>query len=69
MAEGCQGLIWYPRTIAWKGDLGHFEPMNEKEPPTLFVRLALLAALYGAGLVAIYTALARVELWLGLAPK
>jgi len=43
--------------------------MDEKDSPTLFVRLALLAALCGAGLVAIYTALARFELWLGLAPK
>jgi hypothetical protein len=43
--------------------------MDEKDSPTLFVRLALRAAIYGAGLVAIYTALARFELWLGLAPK
>jgi hypothetical protein len=43
--------------------------MDEKDSPTLFVRLALRAAIYGAGLVAIYTALDRVELWLGLAPK
>jgi hypothetical protein len=69
MAGGCQGLIWYSRTIASKGALGHFEPMDEKDSPTLFVRLALRAVLYGAGLVAIYTALARVEMWLGLAPK
>jgi hypothetical protein len=69
MAEGYQGLIWYSCTIASKGDLGHFEPMDEKDSPPLFIRLALLAALYSAGLIAIYTALAIIELWLGLAPK
>jgi hypothetical protein len=42
--------------------------MDEKDSPTLFVRLALRAAIYGAGLVAIYTALARVIIWFGLAP-
>jgi len=66
---GCQGLIWHSSTIASKRDLGHFKSMDEKDSPTLFVRLALRAAIYGAGLVAIYTALARFELWLGLAPK
>jgi len=69
MAGRSQGLIWHSSTIAWKPDLEHFEPMDEKDSPTLFVRLALRAAIYGAGLVAIYTALDRVELWLGLAPK
>ena len=69
MAEGCQGLIWYSRTIASKGALGHFEPMDERDSPTLFVRLALRAALYSAGLITIYTALARVIMWFGLAPK
>jgi hypothetical protein len=69
MAEECHGLTWYSRAIAWKGGLGHFERMDEKNSPTLFVRLALHAALCGAGLVTIYTALARAILWLGLAPK
>ena len=64
-----QGLIWHSSTIASKQDLGHFELMDEKDSPTLFVRLALRAALYGAGLVTIYTALARVIMWLGLAPQ
>jgi hypothetical protein len=68
-AAGSLGLIWHSSTIAWKQDLGHFEPMDEKDSPTLFVRLALRAALYGAGLVTIYTALARVIMWLGLAPQ
>ena len=69
IAEGCQRLIWYSRAIAWKGDLGHFEHMDEKDSPTLFVRLALHAALCGAGLVTIYTALAKVMQWLCLAPR
>jgi hypothetical protein len=69
MTGGSQGLIWHSSTIASKGDLGHFEPMDEKESPPLFIRLTLLAALYGAGLVAIYNALAIIQLWLGLAPK
>ncbi len=68
-AGGCLGLIWHSSTIASKRDLGHFEPMDEKDSPTLFVRLALLAALCGAGLITIYTALARVILWFGLAPQ
>jgi hypothetical protein len=55
--------------MAWKGDLGHFERMDDENSPTLYVWLALPAALCGAGLVMIYTALARVMLWLGLAPK
>ena len=29
MAGECQRLIWYSRTIAAKGDLGHFERMDE----------------------------------------
>ena len=49
MAGGCQGLIGYSRTIASKGSLAHFERMDEKDSPTLFVRLALHAALCGAG--------------------
>ena len=69
VAGRCQGLIWYSSAIASKGDLGHFEPMDEKDSPTLFVRLAFLAALWGAGLITIYTALARVILWFGLAPN
>jgi len=68
-AGGCLGLIWHSSTIASKRDLGHFEPMDEKDSPALFVRLALRAAIYGAGLVAIYAALARVILWFGLAPE
>jgi hypothetical protein len=43
--------------------------MDDKDFPPLFVRLALRAALCGAGLVTIYTALANVMLRLGLAPK
>jgi hypothetical protein len=43
--------------------------MDEKDSPTLFFRLALLAALCGACLITIYTGLARVMLWFGLAPK
>ena len=66
---GSKGLIWHSSTIASKRDLGHFEPMDEKDTPTLFVRLALRAAIYGAGLITIYTALARVIMWFGLAPK
>ena len=69
MAGACQGLIWHSRTIASKEDLGHFEPMDEKDSPTLFVRLALRAAIYGAGLITIYTTLARAIMWFGLAPK
>ena len=64
-----KGLIWHSSTIASKRDLGHFEPMDEKDSPTPFVRLALRAALYGAGLITIYTALARVIMWFGPAPK
>ncbi|MGD0124000.1 MAG: hypothetical protein ABSF46_01480 [Terriglobia bacterium] len=66
---GSQGLIWHSSTIASKRDLGHFESMEENDSPTLFVWLALRAALYGAGLIAIYTAIARVIVWFGLAPK
>jgi hypothetical protein len=43
--------------------------MEEKDFPTLFVRLALCAALCGIGLVTTYTVLAKITLWLGLAPK
>jgi hypothetical protein len=43
--------------------------VKDKPIPRLFVRLALHAALCGAGLVTIYTALDRILLWLGLAPK
>lgn len=69
IAGGCQGLIWYSRAIAWKADLGQLERMGERDSPTPFVRLALHAALCGAGLITIYTALGRVMRWLGLAPK
>jgi hypothetical protein len=68
MTEGYQGLIRYSCTIAPKGDLGHCEPMDEQESPPVFIRLTLLAALYGAALVAIYSTVAIIELWLGLAP-
>jgi hypothetical protein len=43
--------------------------MDDKDFPPLFVRLALRAVLCGAGLITIYTALDRIMLWLGLAPK
>jgi hypothetical protein len=43
--------------------------MDEKEFPSLFIWLALRAALCGVSLVTIYTALAQVMLWVGLAPK
>ena len=64
-----KGLIWHSSAIASKRGWGHFEPMDEKDSPTLFVRLALRAAIYGAGLITIYTALARVIMWFGPAPK
>ena len=66
---GSQRLIWHSSSIASKRDSGHFEPMDEKDSPTLFVRLAFRAAIYGACLITIYTALARVILWFGLAPE
>ncbi len=43
--------------------------MDDKDFPPLFVRLALRAVLCGAGLVAMYTVVARITLWFGLAPK
>ena len=55
--------------MARKRDLGHYERMDDEYSPTLYVWLALPAALCGAGLVTIYTALARVMLWLELAPN
>jgi hypothetical protein len=64
-----QELNWYSRAIASKDNLAHFERMENKLFASLFVRLALHAALCGAGLVTIYTALDRILLWLGLAPK
>jgi hypothetical protein len=69
MAGVCQGLIWYSSAIAWKGGLGHFERMDDEDSPTLYVWLALPAALCGACSVTIYTTLARVMLWIGLAPS
>jgi hypothetical protein len=43
--------------------------MDDKDSSHLFVRLAMRAALCGAGLVTVYAALANVMLRLGLAPK
>jgi hypothetical protein len=43
--------------------------MEEKGSPGILVWLALRAALYGVGLITVYSTLASVMLRLGLAPK
>jgi hypothetical protein len=64
-----RGLTRYFRVIASKRNLEHFVRMYDKDSSNLLVRLALRAALCGAGLVTVYTAMANVMLRLGLAPK
>jgi hypothetical protein len=43
--------------------------MEDKDSTHVFVWLALRAALYGVGLIAVYTTLANVMMRFGLAPK
>ena len=63
--DGPSTPVLLPRRETWDT----FRAMDEKDSPTLFVRLALCAALYGFALVTTYNVVAKITLWLGLAPK